>query len=221
MKLRFPHPLTLLIGFIVLVAVLSWVLPAGQFERRDDPVTGRKVVVAGTYHSVPQQPVTPFQAVVAIPKGIADAASVIAFVFLVGGAFGVVDRTGALRRGVGWMVQRLKRRERGDSDLLHCVRGWRRAREHAGGDHTAGAGSPSPHDAARIRSAGCRSGERRRGGSWLGVQSDQSIPGWNSPEAGGAAAPVGIGNCLCHPRHLRRYIARYNFRPKDISPVLS
>ena len=111
MKLRFPHPLTLLLGFIALVAVLSWVLPAGQFERRDDPVTGRKVVVAGTYHSVPQQPVTPFQAVVAIPKGIADAVSVIAFVFLVGGAFGVVDQTGALRRGVGWMVQRLERRE--------------------------------------------------------------------------------------------------------------
>lgn len=111
MKLRFPHPLTLLVGFIVVVALLTWVLPAGQFDRRDDPVTGRKVVVAGTYHSVPQQPVTPFQAVVAIPKGIADAVSVIALVFLVGGAFGVVDQTGALRRGVGWMVQRLKRRE--------------------------------------------------------------------------------------------------------------
>jgi len=43
MKLRFPHPLTLLLGFIALVAVLSWVLPAGQFERRDDPVTGRSL----------------------------------------------------------------------------------------------------------------------------------------------------------------------------------
>ena len=111
MRLRFPHPLMLLIGFIALVALLSYVLPAGQFDRRDDPVTGRKVVVAGTYHAVPQQPVTPFQAVVAIPKGIADAVSVIAFVFLVGGAFGVVDQTGALRRSVGWLVQRLKRRE--------------------------------------------------------------------------------------------------------------
>jgi uncharacterized ion transporter superfamily protein YfcC len=111
MKLRFPHPLTLLVGFIALAALMSYVLPAGQFERRDDPVTGRKVVVAGTYHSVPQQPVSPFQAVVAIPKGFADAASVIALVFLVGGAFGVVDQTGALRRGVGWLVQRLRRRE--------------------------------------------------------------------------------------------------------------
>jgi uncharacterized ion transporter superfamily protein YfcC len=111
MRVRFPHPLTLLVGFIALVALLSYVLPAGQFDRRDDPVTGRKVVVAGTYHAVPQQPVTPFQAVVAIPKGIADAVSVIAFVFLVGGAFGVVDQTGALRRSVGWLVQRLRRRE--------------------------------------------------------------------------------------------------------------
>ena len=111
MKLRFPHPLTLLVGFIALAALMSYVLPPGQFERRDDPVTGRKVVVAGTYHAVPQQPVSPFQAVVAIPKGFADAASVIALVFLVGGAFGVVDQTGALRRGVGWLVQRLRRRE--------------------------------------------------------------------------------------------------------------
>ena len=111
MKLRFPHPLTLLVGFIALAAAMSYVLPAGQFDRRDDPVTGRKVVVAGTYHAVPQQPVSPFQAVVAIPKGFTDAASVIALVFLVGGAFGVVDKTGALRRGVGWLVQRLRRRE--------------------------------------------------------------------------------------------------------------
>ena len=44
MKFRFPHPLTLLVGFIGLAAVMSYLLPAGQFDRRDDPVTGRKVV---------------------------------------------------------------------------------------------------------------------------------------------------------------------------------
>jgi uncharacterized ion transporter superfamily protein YfcC len=111
LRLRFPHPLTLLVGFIGLAAVMSYVLPAGQFDRRDDPVTGRKVVVAGTYHTVPQSPVTPFQAVVAIPKGLAAAGPVIFLVFLIGGAFGVVDQTGALRRGVEWMVQRLRDRE--------------------------------------------------------------------------------------------------------------
>ena len=46
---RFPHPLTLLVACILVAAALTWVLPAGQFERREDPVTGRSVVVAGTY----------------------------------------------------------------------------------------------------------------------------------------------------------------------------
>src|SRR5437764_2067074 len=111
MKLLFPHALTVLVGFIVLAAVMTYVLSAGQFYRREDPVTGRKVVVAGTYHAVPQTPVTPFQAVVAIPRGMAAAAPVIFLVFLIGGAFGVVDQTGALRRGVAWMVRRLESRE--------------------------------------------------------------------------------------------------------------
>src|SRR5438309_8016561 len=40
-----------------------------------------------------------------------DAASVIFFVFLIGGAFTVVDRTGALREAVEWLVRRLARRD--------------------------------------------------------------------------------------------------------------
>ncbi len=108
---RFPHPLALLVGGILLAAALSYVLPAGKYERREDVATGRQVVVAGTYHAVPPQPVSPFAALVAIPQGMADAASVVFFVFLVGGAFTIVDRTGALRHGVDGLVGRLQRRE--------------------------------------------------------------------------------------------------------------
>jgi uncharacterized ion transporter superfamily protein YfcC len=109
--LRFPHPLTLMVGCTLLAAALTWVLPAGEFQRRDDPVTGRSVVVAGTYQSVEPAPVGPFGALVAVPKGLTDAADVVFFVFLVGGAFGVVEQTGALRRVVDWLVRRLARRE--------------------------------------------------------------------------------------------------------------
>jgi uncharacterized ion transporter superfamily protein YfcC len=56
---------------------------------------------------VSPRPVGPFQALVAIPRGMADAAAVIFFVFLIGGAFTVVDETGALRQGVDWLVRRL------------------------------------------------------------------------------------------------------------------
>ena len=48
---------------------------------------------------------------VAIPKGLADAGVGCVSVFLVGGAFTVVDETGALRQAVEWLVRRLQRRE--------------------------------------------------------------------------------------------------------------
>jgi uncharacterized ion transporter superfamily protein YfcC len=110
-KLAFPHPLTLLVACTLLAAVASYVVPAGEYERRDDPATGRRVAVAGTYHRVPSHPVGPFAAVIAIPRGMADASAVIFFVFLVGGAFAVVDRTDALRWGVDRLAHGLARRD--------------------------------------------------------------------------------------------------------------
>ncbi len=104
---RFPHPLTLLVGCLLVAALLTWLLPAGEFQRRQDPETGRTLVVAGTYAPAEPAPVSPFQALVAIPRGMAEAAGVIFFVFLVGGAFAVVERTGALGRLVQWLVARL------------------------------------------------------------------------------------------------------------------
>jgi uncharacterized ion transporter superfamily protein YfcC len=104
---RFPNPLVLLVGCTLVAAAMTYVVPAGEYDRHDDAATGRSIVVAGTYHHVPAEPVGLFGALVGIPRGIIDAASVIAFVFLVGGAFGVVDRTGALHEGIDWLVRRL------------------------------------------------------------------------------------------------------------------
>jgi uncharacterized ion transporter superfamily protein YfcC len=110
-SLRFPHPLVLLTFFIILAAALSYVLPAGEFVRRLDPVTKREVVVAGSYHRVPATPVSPLQMLVAIPKGLAEAGGVVFFIFLAGGAFTVVDQTGALRYGVDGLLRHAQGRE--------------------------------------------------------------------------------------------------------------
>nr|MBA2458850.1 YfcC family protein [Gemmatimonadales bacterium] len=103
-SLRFPHPLALLVACLLVAAALTWVLPAGQFQRREDPATGRSVVVAGTYQPVEGRPVGPLEALVAIPRGMTEAASIIFYVFLVGAAFTVVERTGALAQLVNWLV---------------------------------------------------------------------------------------------------------------------
>jgi uncharacterized ion transporter superfamily protein YfcC len=108
---RFPHPLVLLTLFIMLAAVLSYVLPAGQFARRPNAATGREVVVPGSYHRVPSTPVGPLQVAVSIPRGLADAGAVVFLIFLAGGAFTVVDQTGALRYGVDWLLRHAQGRE--------------------------------------------------------------------------------------------------------------
>lgn len=108
---RFPNPFALLLGCILLAAALTWMLPAGRYERRPDPATGRDAVVPGTYARVEAQPVGPFGAFVAIPKGIAAAADVIALVFLVGGAIAVIEQTGALRRAVDALAGAVQGRE--------------------------------------------------------------------------------------------------------------
>ena len=110
MTLRLPHPLILLLGGVAVAAALTWALPAGEFDRRDDPATGRRVVVAGTYHPVDPSPVGPIAAAVAIPRGFVDAAEVVAVVLFVGGAWVVLDRLGTLGRLVGALVARFRRR---------------------------------------------------------------------------------------------------------------
>jgi uncharacterized ion transporter superfamily protein YfcC len=107
---RFPHPLTLLVACILIAAALTWALPAGEYQRREDPATGRSVVVPGTYAPVEATPVGPFQALVGIPRGMIEAASVIFYVFLVGAGFAVVERTGALTRLVNSLVAALSGR---------------------------------------------------------------------------------------------------------------
>jgi uncharacterized ion transporter superfamily protein YfcC len=108
--LRVPDPLTLLVACVVIAAALSYVLPAGQYQRREDPQTGRQVVVVGTYQRVDQNPVGLFDAMVAIPRGMINAADVVFLILFGSAAFTVVDRTGALATGVSWLVARLGHR---------------------------------------------------------------------------------------------------------------
>jgi len=106
---RLPHPLVLLLGGVAVAAVLTWVIPAGFYERRTDPVTQRSVVIAGTYAPANAAPVGPGGALMAVPRGIISGADVILTILFVGGTFALLDATGALARLVGSLLRRTTR----------------------------------------------------------------------------------------------------------------
>ncbi|MEO5511148.1 MAG: YfcC family protein [Longimicrobiales bacterium] len=111
MRFSFPHPMTLLVACIAIAAALTWVIPAGEFARQEDPASGRSVVVPGSYHAVAATPVGPFEMLIALPRGMVEAAEVIFLVFMTGGAFTVVDRTGTIRGLLERLVRSLGKHE--------------------------------------------------------------------------------------------------------------
>ncbi|AOS43387.1 hypothetical protein Verru16b_00430 [Lacunisphaera limnophila] len=100
-------PDALLIVLVVLLAAigLTWVVPAGEFERGQSG--SRTVVVPGTYRSVEAQPVSWHAVFTAPMKGFSDkdAAQIIGFVLLIGGAFAVINATGAISAGIHRLVR--------------------------------------------------------------------------------------------------------------------
>ncbi|MBL8205842.1 MAG: YfcC family protein [Blastocatellia bacterium] len=109
MKLRLPHPFVLLLCAVAVAALLTWIIPAGEYQRRKDEATGREVVIAGTYTRVAAAPVGLKAALLAVPRGIIAGADVILTILFVGGAFALLEATGALARLVGMLVGRTRR----------------------------------------------------------------------------------------------------------------
>ena len=109
MKSRLPHPFVLLLGGVAVAALLTWILPAGEYQRVPEASTGRNVVVPGTYHEVERNPIGPLATLVAVPRGIEAGADVIITILFVGGAFALLDATGVFTRLVGALVGRARR----------------------------------------------------------------------------------------------------------------
>lgn len=106
-RARVPHTLVLLFGMIVIAQLLTYVLPHGQYERITNEV-GREEVVAGSYHRLDApEHVSPIATLTAVPRGFEAAAEIIFFVFIIGGAFGVMRATGAIDALIGFLLDKL------------------------------------------------------------------------------------------------------------------
>lgn len=118
-KFKFPTAFTILFALIVLIAVATWFIPAGQYDRVQNETLGREVPVPGTYHTVesnPQGPVDVFMAPIAglyDPDSYeANAIDVAVFVLVIGGFLMVVTHTGAIDAGIGKTMTALRGKER-------------------------------------------------------------------------------------------------------------
>lgn len=101
-----PTAYTILFLLIILVALSTWLIPAGSYEYAGD------VPVAGTYHTVEPSPQGIGAVLKAAFSGFYDAVDVCVFILMVGGFLGVVMKTGAVDAGVGNIIRLLNHKEK-------------------------------------------------------------------------------------------------------------
>jgi len=95
-KWKTPHTFVILVAIIIIAAIATYLIPAGEFTRFKDAATGKTLIEAGSYHRIASNPLNPLLIPSAIYTGIVKSASTITFMLIIGGAFEVITSTGAL-----------------------------------------------------------------------------------------------------------------------------
>ena len=93
-NLRMPNTFVLLFSLLVMIAVATWFVPGGKYETH--VVDGKTLIDPESFHYVSANP-QGFVALMTSPiKGFVEAALIIGFILIVGGAFGVLQKTEAI-----------------------------------------------------------------------------------------------------------------------------
>ncbi|NVO99496.1 YfcC family protein, partial [Photobacterium damselae subsp. damselae] len=115
---KFPSAYTILFALIAVVALLTWIVPAGQYNRVMNEELGKEVPVTGTYHAVESNPQGVVDVLLAPIDGFYDhdsyeaaAIDVSLFILIIGGFLGLVTKTGAIDAGIERVTARLQGKE--------------------------------------------------------------------------------------------------------------
>ncbi len=100
---KFPDTIIIIQAILLVFIALTWLIPAGEFSRVE--IDGRMIIEPGTFTKVDPSPQGLGAFFMAPIKGFMSAAQIIAFVFLVGGAFTIVTRTGAIDAGLQYIIR--------------------------------------------------------------------------------------------------------------------
>lgn len=93
-KLEFPNTCALLFMLTIFVAILTWIIPAGEFDTEQVGNVNR--VIAGSYHTIEQSPQGPWAILQATVSGFQKASTVMIMVMFIGAGVHMLQLTGAI-----------------------------------------------------------------------------------------------------------------------------
>jgi len=111
MPKKSPDVFVIAFTLILLAAAATWILPGGSYQRQKEIVSGtqREVVLPGTYKVEPSNP--QLGAIFLAPmRGFLRMGAIIGLILIVGGAFNILNDTGAIAAGIHQLIKLLGHR---------------------------------------------------------------------------------------------------------------
>ena len=99
-----PGTYVILTALIVLMILLTYILPAGTYDFAEDG----KTVIPGTYHHVESNPAGIMDFFNCFFKGMSKGSGTIFLIFMIGGAFKMLEDTGTIKAAIAWLIKKTK-----------------------------------------------------------------------------------------------------------------
>ena len=113
-KRTIPHAYVIVFSIIVLSAVLTWVMPGGEYERTTKTLEDghtKEIIKPGSFHEVESNPQT-WQIFSAMFKGFVKQSNIIIFILMIGGAFWIMNESRAIDIGIISFLKKSRKLER-------------------------------------------------------------------------------------------------------------
>ena len=114
-QFKIPHTFTIVFFIVVAAAVATWFVPSGEFVREtillEDGST-KEVVVPDSYHRTESSSPQTWQVFSAFFNGFLKTSPIIAFIFIIGGAFWIFNHTKAIDVGVNAFLSLMGKMQR-------------------------------------------------------------------------------------------------------------
>lgn len=100
----------LLFALLSICIILTYFLPSGEYVRSS--IDGRSVVDPESFHFIDSSPLGFIDIISSIPLGMLDAASIMFFVLIIGGVYGIINSTGSIEALIINVIKKLGNKEK-------------------------------------------------------------------------------------------------------------
>lgn len=120
-KKEFPHVFVILLTLIIIVGILTYIVPAGQYTRVLDEASGRMVIDPNSFKYIDKTPVNLFKMFVCLVEGLIQSSNITMLIFSAFSCLYLIEKTGALDASISLMVRKTQKNPKYATGILILI----------------------------------------------------------------------------------------------------